>query len=554
MRLRFTMLVLALCVATSSVAFAQTQSGNLGGTVGDEQGGILPGVLVTLTSTDRTTTFTTGDDGRFRFLALPPGMYTLTVALQGFATVVREQIEVRLGQNVDLPITLRVAEIAESITVTGESPLIDTRNVGTATNFTQDELARIPTSRDPWALLRTVPGVVVDRINIAGNETGQQSGFVSKGSRREDAVWTMDGIVITDMAATGASPTYFDFDAFDEIQVSTGGQDIRQATGGVGLNFVVKRGTNRFRGGFKGYFTNDALEAANVPEELKVASPGGLPALTPATADHNQQISEFGFDVGGPIVRDKAWFWGSWVKQDIRLVRATGNLIDKTILKTTNLKGNWQATSKDMISVLWFLGEKEKFGRGTGAASFEPPSATWNQGSFFPEGRPHGLLKFQDDRVLSSNMFATVKYAYYGTGFTLFPGGGLDQQAGISALQARSFGSTRALQFLRPNHTIAADLTNFFNAMGASHEIKYGVNWRRADAFSQELWPGDRVVGFENSATDKRARLYREGSASNRTEYFSLYLGDTFSRDRLTLDLGVRYDQQSGRALAQSYS
>ena len=82
-------------------------------------------------------------------------------------------------------------------------------------------------------------------------------------------MWTLDGVVITDMAATGASPTYFDYDAFEEIQISTSGQDIRQPTGGAGLNFVVKRGTNQYQGTARGYFTNDGLEASNVPDELK---------------------------------------------------------------------------------------------------------------------------------------------------------------------------------------------------------------------------------------------------------------------------------------------
>ena len=116
---------------------------------------------------------------------------------------------VAVGRNVELPLTLKVASVAETITVTGESPVIDTRSTGTATNFSSDELTKIPTSRDPFALMRSVPGVLVDRVNIGGNETGQQSNFSSKGTRPQDAVWTLDGIVVTDMAATGASPTYF---------------------------------------------------------------------------------------------------------------------------------------------------------------------------------------------------------------------------------------------------------------------------------------------------------------------------------------------------------
>ena len=116
--------------------------------------------------------------------------------------------------------------------------------------------------------MRSVPGVLVDRVNIGGNETGQQSNFASKGTRPQDAVWTIDGVDITDMTLTGSSPTYFNYDNFEEIQVSTAGQDITQPTGGIGLNLVVKRGTNPFHGGVRGYFDNDAMQSSNVPAEL----------------------------------------------------------------------------------------------------------------------------------------------------------------------------------------------------------------------------------------------------------------------------------------------
>lgn len=553
MKARITaLLCVAFLAVSGTVALAQLQSGNISGTVSDAQGGVLPGVTLTLTSSDRTASFTTGVDGTYRFLNLAPGSYTITAELAGFSRVVREGVVVVVGGNADIPVSMKVAAVQETVTVTGASPIVDAKAMGTATNFTQDELSKIPTSRDPWALLRSVPGVLVDRINVGGNETGQQSGYAAKGATSQQSVWTMDGIVITDMAAVGASPTYFDFDAFDEVQISTGGNDIRQPTGGVGLNFVVKRGTNKWKGTARGYFLNDSLEAQNVPDQLKLPSAGGLAAVTPATADHNKQLSDYGFDIGGPIISDKAWVWGSWTEQDIRLVRSSGNLIDRTILKTTNLKANWQATSDDMFSVLWFNGGKEKFGRGTGAASFEAPSATWNQGNNYPESRPHGLLKFQDDHVFSSNLFMSFKYAYYGTGFTLEPAGGLSDQAGISARLGQSFGTTRAARFLRPQNTFNVDGNNFRNIGSSTHDFKFGFGWRRTDAYSQTIWPGDMVVGYDNSVTDTRARLYREGAGTNRTEYLSLYFGDTISMKRLTLDLGLRYDRQGGQALPSS--
>ncbi len=539
------LLILAVSVAP---AIAQVQGGNISGTIQDAQGGVLPGAMVKISGSDRTAEFTTGSDGRYRFLNLPPGSYTLTVTLPGFTTVTHENVVVTVGQNVDLAVTLQLASVEQSITVTGESPIIDTKQMGTATNFTQQELASIPTSRDPWALLRTVPGVMVDRVNIAGNETGQQSNFQSKGTRPADAVWTMDGVPITDMAAIGASPTYFNYDNFEEIQVSTSGQDIRQSTGGIGLNFVVKRGTNQLHGGVRGYFTNDALESSNLTDEHRAQG-----ITSKSLADHNEQISDYGFDLGGPIVRDRAWVYGSWSKQDIRLFRRASGL-DTTDLTTWNIKGNWQATKDDMISVLWFLGEKDKTGRspGTSGILFEPQSATWNQGGAYEEGKPWGLLKIEDNRTFGSSVFVSARYAYYNTGFGLFPQGGLDMQAGESQILNSSFGSTRQSTFLRPQHTVAVDGSIFKTFLGAAHDLKAGGGWRRADATTNTIWPGNMILALANSTTDFRARVYREGLGTNRTEFFHLYLGDTVSAGPITVDAGIRYDRQWGSALPSS--
>src|SRR5262249_5360361 len=99
-----------------------------------------------------------------------------------------------------------------------------------------------------WAILQSTPGVLTDRINVGGNESGQQSTYVGPGSMGAQSVFSMDGMVITDMAALGSSPGYYDFDSFEELQVTTGGSDATIATGGVVLNMVTKRGTNEWRG------------------------------------------------------------------------------------------------------------------------------------------------------------------------------------------------------------------------------------------------------------------------------------------------------------------
>ena len=389
---------------------------------------MLPGVTVSAQGVDATLTFVTEASGEFRFLELAPGPYKVTAALQGFATIVRENVVVAVGRTVDLPLSMKIATVAETITVSGESPVVDTKATGTATNFTADELNKIPTSRDPFALMRSVPGVLVDRVNIGGNETGQQSNFASKGTRPQDAVWTMDGINITDMAATGASPSYYNYDNFEEIQVSTAGQDIKQPTGGMGLNLVVKRGTNAFHGGARAYFDNDALQSSNVPDELAAAG------VTPDQADHNKQIGDYGYDIGGPIWKDHAWFYNSYSYQDVQLVRHAGALVDETKLKNPDVKVNWQATKKDMVSFLYFDGYKIKDGRspGTSGILFDAPTATYHQDNAYTDSPLHGLWKLADDRVFGSNLFISGKYAYFNTGFVLNPEGGLDLQAGRS--------------------------------------------------------------------------------------------------------------------------
>jgi carboxypeptidase family protein/TonB-dependent receptor-like protein len=537
-------LVLAFALRT----FAQVGDGNIAGTVKDQQGLALPGVLVTVQGVDATRTFTTDSSGEFRFFDLAPGPYKLTVELAGFATLVRPDLVVAVGKNVELSMTLKVAAVAETVNVVGESPIVDPKATGTATNFTSDELKMIPTSRDPFALARSVPGVLIDRVNVGGNETGQQSNFQSKGTRPQDAAWTLDGINITDMGATGASPAYFNFDNFEEVQISTAGNDIKSPTGGMGLNFVIKRGTNQFHGGARSYFDNQSMEADNVPAELKaLATP-----ITHETSDHIKQISDYGFDIGGPIWKDRAWFFGSYSLQDVRLFRRSTQIVDRTKLKNPDVKLNWQATRKDMVSFLYFDSLKIKEGRspGTSGIPFDAPTATWHQDQTYTSFPLHGLWKIADDRVMGPNLFVSGRYGYYNVGFILDPVGGLGMDAGLDFVTAHSFGSTRQGVNLRPQQVVDIDANSFWHSGGSSHDLKYGFSFRTTDVITGTLYPGDGTYALRNSATDLQARVYRQGFGGNRANYLAFYVGDTIAtKNNLTLDVGLRFDHQSGKAL-----
>ena len=359
-------------------------------------------------------------------------------------------------------------------------------------------------------------------------------------------MWTLDGINITDMTLSGAAPTYFNFDNFQEIQISTSGQDITQPTGGLGMNFVVKRGTNMFHGAFRGYFGNDGMQASNVPAELTALG------ATSDTADHVRQISDYGFEIGGPIVADRAWFYGSYSQQDIRLVfRTTPGVVDRTQLKNPNIKLNWQATKKDLVSFLYFDGYKIKDNRSPGTTGIinNAPTATLHQDNAYTGNSLHGLWKVADDRVITSNLFVSGKYAYYNTGFILTPEGGMSLSSGRDLVTGTSFGSFSQSLNLRPQHTANIDASAFLKGAGGTHDVKFGLGFRHTEGTTQTLWPGNGILALRQTATQSFAELFREGSGTNVAGYFDVYAGDTFSLKRATINAGIRYDRQGGEAL-----
>src|SRR5262245_19441157 len=329
-------LCLTLALLTSALApgaSAQIATGNIYGTVADQQGGVLPGVDVTLTAVSiggQPRTTVTDAQGHFRFINLDPGTYKVSTNLSGFNKMERDVI-VTTGVNADISFQMGVKSVEETVTVTAETPVVDVKKIGTITTLTQEELQSTPQSKDPWAMLKTVPGVIVDRVNVGGNESGQQSGFVGKGALATDTMWNLDGVVITDTTSGGASSSYFDFDVFDEVAVNTGGNDLKVQTGGIRINFVTRRDTNQFKRSFKYNIDGDSLESMNLPDELK-----GDPLLLGSDkANHTDKIYDIGFDVGGPILKNKLWFWGSYGKNDIKIIRLT-QTTDETILKNVN--------------------------------------------------------------------------------------------------------------------------------------------------------------------------------------------------------------------------
>src|SRR4030095_3471907 len=135
-------------------------------------------------------------------------------------------------------------------------------------------------------------------------------------------------------------------------------------------------------------------------------------------------------------------------------------------------------------------------------------------------------------------MFVSAKYAYFNNGFILDPVGGLSQQAGRNFTTASSFGSVNQSLNVRPQKVANVDVNNFISAMGNSHDAKYGFGFRTVDAVSGTLWPGNGILAIENSPTDLRAQVFRQGYGGNRANYYDFHIGDTIAKGRATINLG----------------
>src|SRR5438552_3333500 len=313
----FAAITAAMLVSLLAVsAFGQgLQTGNIFGHTQAKDGTALPGVTVTLTGVGAPQTFVTDGAGAFRFLSLSPGTYALKAELAGFGISTRQGISVNVGRNADVTMTLNPAA-SESITVTAEAPLLDVRKAGTGATVTKIELEKVPTGRDPWVILQQTPGVLIDRLNVGGSESGQQSSYTAKGVTGDQATWNVDGVNITDVGALGSSPTYYDFDSFEEMQVTTGGTDVRIQTPGVQLNMVTKRGTNDLKGSARYFRTDGSWQAtpkipngaAGTLKSGRVFAPTGQ-IIGGYLGRSNQinNINDEGLEVGGPLMKDKLW-------------------------------------------------------------------------------------------------------------------------------------------------------------------------------------------------------------------------------------------------------
>jgi hypothetical protein len=549
------MLVSLLAV---SGAYAQLQTGSITGVVVGTDEAALPGVTVTLTGVGAPQTVVTDAQGRFRFNNLSPGTYALKGELSGYGTAARAGIGVNIGRNADISMTLNPS-VTQTITVTAEAPLLDVRKAGTGSTMTRVELEQVPTGRDPWVILQQTPGVLMDRINVGGNESGQQSSYVGKGTTGDQSTWNVDGVNITDVGALGSSPTYYDFDSFEEMQVTTGGTDVRIQTPGVQLNMVTKRGTNDLKGSARYFATKNSWQAEpSVPFEAQLVrdSHGNTVRGYLEFVNEIQKIDDYGVEAGGPIIRDRLWGWGAYSKQNIDLLSATlltngVRFVDATELETFNGKANAQFGESNSFSLAAMLGNKIKIGRNVGPT--RAPETAWNQDSSY-DGPT--MWKAEDTHVFGPNFYATGLFSKVQGGFQLIADAGkgcqtvectldvaptlIDEDTGSAYRNFYSYYTER------PQTQYRADGAAFFATGTLNHELKFGFGTRDADVSSLTVFPGGQFVNANSDQGAYLVGIYKNADFTYNVKSTDFYVGDTVMLGNLTLQAGLRWDNQAG--------
>jgi hypothetical protein len=578
-------LALVALFATSAIASAQSQTGEIFGKVTDGSGAVLPGVTVTVTGPVllQPLTAVTSETGTFNFPRIEIGTYSVKFELAGFKTVVNQGIIVTVGFAAAVNAQLGISTVQETITVTGESPIVDTKAVGTKQTFTNELLQSIPSARDPWVILQQTAGIAMDRENVGGNMSGQQSNYVSRGGNPTNNKWSLDGVDITDMSATGASPSYYDFDAFEEMTITTGGVDVTQQTGGVGINLVTKSGSDKFKGSSRFYVTDQKFESNNIDATLRgQGASSGNPI---------QNIKDYGVEAGGPIKKGRAWVWGSFGKQLVDVgvlgfyqptaacaaVKAAPTTFsvddvnaclntDETLLQTTNLKAEVQLFKGNKITLFNNFAKKERNARG--ADDLHPIETTTPQGAvdasfgkhWWNTG-PNPTYKFGDQWVISDRLLVDVTYAHVGNNFVLgFHAPELsDVEPSIIVSTGLNGRSATASTFIRPVNSLNFNANYFLpSTLGSDHALKIGGYWRDSNTTSITHTGGFATVRFPNSlsndcslaATGCQADLARDGYSVYDLLNYSAYVQDTITHGRFTMQLGVRYDYNKDSAQA----
>ena len=462
---------LSLALVCAAPATAQTV-GEIGGAVTDTQGLAVPGVTVTLESEALIApqTAVTLVDGSFLFRALGRGAYDLTFEIPGFRTLVREGVIVEGSRAVRIDIALELATVAETVTVSGDAPVVDLKTTALVNDFGVEELQDVPSATDVWAVLGQTPGVRMRGFDVGGSHKSQQTGYESFGIRDQNRVLA-DGVDTTE--GEGGTGFYFDYYSIGEFTTTAAGADVQMTAPGSLVMMTMKSGGNDWSGMFHGDYEHESFVGENIDDAL--ASRG-------YTGNPNLLFFETHADLGGPIARDRAWFYGFY--NHFRIDKAVSG-VDRAV--ATDLgdfdqfggKVTVQAGRRDRFIgyTNWGLKQKPKRGLSTDVG----PDSVLAQDSW------SWAHKAEWQRVWSDRTFTATALKHFGFGWPMVPQVDpaqfpprLDTATGrlSGAGWFPGVNGSPPFTFRRWKPQVTVTLNHYMPAFGGSHDIKAGYEFQ----------------------------------------------------------------------------
>lgn len=548
MRLVRWVLLFFLVPALAGAQTVSSTTGALNGRVTDNTGAVLPGVSVTITSPSMmgSRTAATNAEGQYRFPAIPPGEYAIAYELAGFSTVKREGIRVGLGFTATVNAELGVASLQETVTVSGESPVVDTQATNITTNFDSEKLASLPNARDLWAILAQSPAIALTRIDVGGSAAGTQTTYRVYGTTGQNRPM-VEGIVATE--GTDAAGFYYDYGSFDEVSVGTAAHSAEMPWPGVQTQLISKSGGNAYHGTFYGDYESENVQSFNVDEDqIARGAQGGL-GLTPRDVNRLTAYHDINGGLGGYVKKDRLWWYGSFRDQDVsaryvnfpvkahrtRLTNVTGK---GTFLLTPNNKfiGYAQAGRKHQPTRL------DPFGPTGGSLSPTTAinlteEATWEQLYW---GWVH---KGEYNWIVSDAAFFEVRAGQFGYNWPNKPNGSSPRYEDIGNLEVR--GGNRDWRRDRRRNQVLSTLSYFKDGWGGTHNFKFGGEVFRETVVDDWLdgYPGDLLHVLRNGAPLEVYLFETPSSSENGLWTYSAFANDTWRANRLTINAGLRFDR-----------